>query len=134
MLVWEEAYKIGQAEMDSEHLILFSILNQLDINIDNDMAKACVSDVLGALKSYIDYHFAHEEALMRSYDYPRLDEHAAMHRDFVEQVVRLRERLAGAGTDPQHAALKVRSFVLDWLLNHILAADQDYSKFIKSKS
>lgn len=132
MLVWDEAYKIGQDEMDGEHLILFSLLNQLDININDDRAGECLSDVLNALGSYIDYHFAHEEALMRSVGYPGLDEHAAKHREFVAQLTRLSDQAKGGAA--LQAALKLRAFVLDWLLGHILETDVDYAAFIKSRA
>lgn len=131
MLVWEEGYKIGQEDMDAEHLILFALLNQLNINIQNDMAAACV-DILHALASYIDYHFAHEEALMKSWGYPGLEGHSAKHHEFVKEIVRLRHE--AESSDPLQAGLKVRAFVLDWLLSHILETDADYARFIADKA
>ncbi|MBI5162875.1 MAG: hemerythrin family protein [Magnetospirillum sp.] len=128
MLVWEEGYKIGHREMDSQHLILFSLLNQLDININNGMARECVADVLGALGSYIEYHFSHEEQLMAEYGYPGLENHCSAHRAFIAQIDRLQESAASGGT--LAAALKIRGFVLDWLLGHILDTDVDYARFI----
>lgn len=131
MFVWENEYKIGQEEMDAEHLILFALLNQLDININDDRADDCVHDVLNALGSYIDYHFAHEEALMQSWNYPGLVAHAALHHDFIAEVSRLRAQAAQTkGVEALKAALKVRGFVLDWLLGHILATDVEYAAFI----
>lgn len=132
MLAWEQGYKIGQWEMDAEHLILFSLLNQLDININADLARECVHDVLAALGAYIDYHFAHEEALMKAWGYPRLEEHSARHHDFMNEVARLRSQVQGE--DTLRAALKVRAFVLDWLLGHILEVDVDYAQFIAAKA
>lgn len=131
MLIWEEGYKIGHAEMDSEHLILFSILNQLDVNINNDKADDCIADVLGALGSYIRYHFTHEETVMRDAGYPRLEEHAAMHRAFVDEIEGLRAELGG--DDQLRAALKLRAFVLDWLLDHIMTVDADYARFVAER-
>lgn len=128
MFVWEEGYKIGNEEMDAEHLILFALLNQIDININADMAADAMADVLTALGSYIDYHFAHEEALMRAWNYPELENHSAKHHDFMNELARLRTAAeAGEGLT---AALKLRGFVLQWLLNHIMEADADYARFI----
>jgi hemerythrin len=132
MMVWDEGYKIGHEEMDGEHLILFSLLNQLNININDDRAGECLGDVLIALGSYIDYHFAHEEALMRSVGYPGLEEHAAKHRDFVAQLKQLSDEVKGAAA--LQAGLKLRAFVLDWLLSHILETDMDYAGFIKTQA
>lgn len=132
MLVWEEGYKIGHQDMDAEHLILFSILNQLDTNINADMAGACVGDVLKALEAYIEYHFAHEEALMKAWGYPGLNGHSATHQAFMEEVSALRAKLEGE--DELKAGLKLRGFVLEWLLGHILEADVEYARFIAAKS
>lgn len=132
MLAWEQGYKIGQWDMDAEHLILFSLLNQLDININADLAAECVGDVLTALDAYIDYHFAHEEALMKAWDYPGLDQHSAVHRQFMVQVGHLRQEVATG--DVIRGALKIRGFVLEWLLSHIMETDVDYARFIAERS
>lgn len=131
MLVWEGEYKIGNEEMDAQHLILFALLNQLTVNIDSDRAGECLQDVMTALGAYIDYHFAHEEALMKAWDYPGLEEHAAKHMQFVAEVRHLQSLVAG--TDAHKAAVRVRAFVLDWLLGHILGVDADYARFIAAK-
>ena len=133
MLVWEDAYKIGHEEMDSQHLVLLALLNQLDINIDSSddpAAGPCLTEVMGALSAYIDYHFAAEEAVMRAASYPRLDDHLAAHHGFIAELARLRG-LADSGT-PLQAALKVRSLVVNWLLGHILETDVDYARHIAS--
>lgn len=132
MLVWEGEYKIGNEEMDAQHLILFALLNQLTVNIDSDRASECLHDVMTALGGYIDYHFAHEEALMKAWDYPGLEEHAAKHMQFVAEVRHLQSLVDGA--DAHKAAVRVRAFVLDWLLGHILGVDVDYARFIAAKS
>jgi len=132
MLVWEDEYKIGNAEMDAQHLILFALLNQLTVNIDSDRADECLHDVMTALGDYIDYHFAHEEALMKAWDYPGLDEHSAKHVQFVAEIKHLQALVKGS--DAHKAAIRVRAFVLDWLLGHILGTDVEYARFIQEKS
>ncbi|HLO79295.1 MAG TPA: hemerythrin family protein [Magnetospirillum sp.] len=131
MLVWEEEYKIGNDEMDAQHLILFALLNQMTVNIDSGRPGDCLQDVLTALGAYIDYHFAHEEALMKEWGYPGLEEHAAGHAQFVAEVKRLQSLVSGA--EVNKAAVRVRAFVLDWLLGHILKTDADYARFINEK-
>ncbi|CAA7621315.1 Hemerythrin-like protein [Magnetospirillum sp. LM-5] len=131
MLAWENGYKIGHDDMDAQHLILFALLNQLDVNINADLADECVQDVLGALSAYIEYHFAHEEALMNAVGYPGLEGHAALHREFVAKVEELRTQAEDG--NKQRAALKIRGFVLDWLLGHILEVDNEYSRYIAAK-
>jgi len=130
MLAWESSYKINHRDMDAQHLVLFSLLNQLDININADLSGECVDDILSALIAYMDYHFAHEEDLMRRVGYPHLETHITTHRAFTEHVGEMRDRLAGV--DPLQAALKVRNVVLEWLLGHILETDIHYARFIEN--
>lgn len=129
MLVWEEGYKVGQADMDSEHLILLAILNQLDANLRYKAAASSVSDVLQALDSYFEYHFAHEEALMRAWNYPDIGAHLASHHDFMTKFARLR---ADSAKDDA-AVLGLRHFVLDWLLDHIVRVDTKSAAFIDGR-
>lgn len=129
MVVWEEGYKVGQADMDCEHLILLAILNQLESNLRSGVAAPGVSDVLQALDSYIEYHFAHEEALMRAWNYPDIGAHLASHHDFMIKFARLR---ADSDRDDE-AALGLRQFVLDWFLDHIAQVDTKSAAFIDGR-
>lgn len=131
MLIWESGYKIGHADMDAEHLILFSLLNQLDTNITAGKTDECLLDVLIALGTYMNYHFAHEEALMKSFGYPDLQPHAAMHQDFMVEVSYLQEQ--ARTDDAVKIATKARQFIRDWLISHILATDSDYAQFVQDK-
>ena len=131
MLVWEDAYKIGHSEMDAQHLVIFSLLNQLDININADLSTQCLVDVINSLKSYLAFHLEAEESVMRQVGYPELDVHVEMHRQFVAEIDRL-EKLAPI-TGALHLALKIRSAVLEWLLGHILNVDVRYADFIGEK-
>jgi hemerythrin len=132
MLAWEGGYKIGHEEMDAEHLFLFAMLNQLDINIREHREAECLRDVLNALRAYIDYHFAHEELLMKAWDYPAFDAHEAMHQRFVSEIARLRAEVGEH--DMAETALKLRDFIRGWLLSHILEADAEYAAFIAFKT
>lgn len=125
MFEWDNDYKVGLSEVDGEHLVLFSLLNQLEININSDKAEECIEDVLSALLSYVGFHFENERRLMERTAYPHLDAHLREHSAFVDEVQRLKlERVPGL-----HGALQLRQFVLDWLLAHILGSDAAYARF-----
>lgn len=129
MFEWDGDYRIGHEQMDGEHLVLFSLLNQLEININSDKADDCVVDVLSALLSYVGFHFAHEAQVMEAAGYPKLADHLAEHDRFVETVMGMKAELA----DGLAGAMKLRAFVLNWLLAHILGSDAQYAKFIAAK-
>lgn len=129
MFEWEEGYKIGLPEMDAEHLVLFSLINQIEINVNGEKADDCLMDVLGALISYVSFHFSHEQELMASHGYPGLVEHIRQHEAFTKTVTEMAETSRDGGLP---AALKLRSVVLNWLINHILREDVDYASYIRS--
>jgi len=131
-LPWESDYKIGHRQMDAQHLVLFSILNQLDININADLDYGSLIDILTAMKAYVSLHFANEEEVMRKAGYPQLTEHCQTHRTFLRQVASYEKSLS-----PDNAletALKVRSTVMTWLIDHILTVDADYAKYIAAQA
>lgn len=130
MFEWDNDYKIGISEIDGEHLVLFSLLNQLEVNINSEKAEECVEDVLSALLSYVGFHFENERQLMEKAGYPALDAHLAEHVRFVEKV----HELQAEGAPGLARALHLRQFVLDWLLAHILGSDAAYARFALGKA
>ncbi len=129
MLTWGDEYRIGNEDMDGEHIILFALLNQLDINIGANQAATCVTDLLHALLSYISFHFAHEEALMAAYKYPDLARHHLAHEALIAETNRLGQR--ATSIDAAVVALEIRAFVQDWLLRHIREDDLRYAVHIR---
>jgi len=130
MFEWENDYKIGIPEMDAEHLVLFALINQIEINVNGEKAEDCLSDVLGALLTYVSFHFSREQELMAQHNYPGYVDHVRQHEEFTSTVQRLAEEGRGGGLE---AALRLRGVVLNWLINHILRADADYASFIRGK-
>jgi len=130
MFEWEEDYKIGLPEMDAEHLVLFALINQIEINVNGEKADDCLRDVLGALLSYVTFHFAHEQDVMAAHGYPDLADHIRQHEEFSKAIHDLAEEEAGGGLE---TALKLRGMVLNWLINHILRADVAYATYIRGK-
>lgn len=128
MLVWEEGYRIGVESMDAEHLILLSILNQLEINLEEDMTAVCLPDVLNALVSYIHYHFRNEEELMLRIGFPDYRDHVLAHQEFERELERL-QNAVHTTSDAKALAIEVRLFVRSWLINHILIRDNEYAQY-----
>lgn len=131
MLVWSDDYRIGMKELDAQHLILFSIINQIDINIESGRSADLVEDVLGALAAYIEYHFRFEEQLMREHGYPDADLHAAQHAGLWEKMRKV--AAAAATTDRLQEAVKIRKFAIDWLVDHILQDDLAFADFVHAR-
>lgn len=129
MIPWNDEYKVGMKELDGQHLILFSIINQIDINIAAERTGDLIEDVLSALTAYVSYHFAFEEALMRQHGYPRLAEHIASHRRLSQT---LDELAAGQRMTDVAQAVRIRKFAIDWLVDHIMQDDAEFADLVKA--
>ncbi len=129
MLAWSDDYKIGLKELDAQHLILFSIINQIDINIDSGRPADLIEDVLGALRSYVEYHFAFEEGFMRQHGYPDLEHHRDAHGSLSAELA----GLPAQSDDRLAQAVRIRKFAIDWLVDHILQEDAAFAEYMREK-
>lgn len=130
MLVWENDFRTGIEDIDAQHIILFALINQLDININNELPNECVHDTLKAVAYYIDFHFAYEEMLMRQRGFPALEEHLAEHRLLMQTVVHL--AAPAAAPDSRRLAFRMRHELMEWMLSH-MQADRRFADFCHAR-
>ena len=129
MIVWNDSFKVGLPAVDCDHLVLFSLLNQIDINIDSTNRTACLADVLGAVLKYVEFHFTHEEQMMYETLYPKRNEHCDRHRLFTLKINHFHHDVLFA-TDQINEARKLRQWILDWFQTHILTSDQEFATWL----
>ncbi len=107
------------------------------INQFREAANGHLSDAVGLeaarqtlddLLKYTEVHFASEERLLASCQFPELAAHKQKHQELTAAVQKLCAELAAhsAGSTP----LKLNLFVTVWLLEHIMSEDWKYSRFI----
>lgn len=122
-LVWKSSFEIGIAEIDRQHKLLFTYLNE---------GLAQTTDTAGIfvkLKEYAGEHFAGEEKLMRKINYPGLEVHLRQHRLFEEQMEQLEKAL---GNSEKQTIITLVSFLKGWFLEHILAEDTNYANYMRA--
>jgi hemerythrin-like metal-binding protein len=116
-LEWSDALSVGVAAVDEDHKKLVSLVNALFSACFVGVGDEAVSAVLKELIDYTQYHFAREEAFLRSHGSPALEPHAEEHRKLTEQVLAISRQGASALSD------EVLQFLRDWLTHHILETD-----------
>ncbi|MBF0563224.1 MAG: hemerythrin family protein [Alphaproteobacteria bacterium] len=124
MFEWDNSYKTGIQSIDAEHLMLFSLMNQIKININADRGKECVADILDALSVYASFHFANEKKLMETANFPEIDDHITEHMNFSRAVNNMKTK--------DISIYKVQSYLIDWLICHILGTDAKFVRFIQN--
>lgn len=128
LIPWSEKYATGLKEIDDQHKKLLKLLNDLyQAFIDGDKI-AGVQHVLEGLLDYTKYHFDTEERYFYLYKYPEADEHIAKHKEFIAKVLDLKSDFqVGRG----HVTYQLMNFLRDWLLTHIMEADQKYVTLLR---
>lgn len=127
MLNWTKSLEVGNITIDGQHEKLVDLLNQLYDAMRHQQSKTEITPILKELKDYTVDHFEAEQKLFMASDYPLVDEHLAMHKEFVDKL---------AGWEKESAegklmlSVDVLNFLTDWLLNHIRQTDKKMAAYL----
>jgi hemerythrin len=131
MFDWSSTYSVGVSSIDAQHQNLFAIARELHVAMTSGQGKAVAGRVLDRLVQYTTVHFAHEERLMRLYDYSDAAAHRAEHEKLTKQVLKFQEDYhAGRAT----ITVQLLHFIKDWLVQHIGSCDVKMAPCLKDKA
>jgi hemerythrin len=117
----------GIDEIDSQHQILFDCIGRLQASVSSEDRLTAVHFALEELDDFVRIHFAVEESLMRIFGYPLLTAHIAEHRQFANELVRLKEE--SLRTEVSEEML---TFLTNWLIDHIGKTDHQYVPHVRA--
>jgi len=123
---WDERVSIGVPEIDRQHQILFSVINQL-MGLHEEGATDTF-DILEQLTHYLNYHFHTEHTLMLGLDYPDFQEHSASHQNFIDRVLGFLDDYEHSKMPPPRDLL---AFLHEWFIQHILQTDRRLGAFLQ---
>lgn len=122
-LVWKPGFALGIDEIDRQHKLLFTYLN------DVMERHSDAGGIFENLKAYAGVHFAGEEKLMRKIAYPGFEGHVQQHRLFEERVEQLEKAVINR---EQQTISMLGSFLRDWFMEHILVEDTNYAAYMRA--
>lgn len=122
-VVWDEAYKSGNALIDKQHRRLFQLANSLMVVLTGETPLAEVPLRLETLLAHTSQHFHDEEALLREARYPNLARHATIHVGLLAKARQLQKEVQAGQMD---FGKLVTFLALDLVKGHFLSEDQDY--------
>jgi hemerythrin len=129
MFEWKTDYATGIGSIDAQHQSLFAIGRELYSAMSAGEGKAVLARILDRLVQYTTVHFAHEERLLKLYNYPDFEAHKVEHDALVKKVLALQvEFRAGRAT----MAVQVLQFLKDWLDAHIRKSDMAYTQCLQA--
>jgi hemerythrin len=125
-----EDYDIGIVEIDRQHHMIIERLNFLNEAILAGEGGTIIRQMVMDLMEYARDHFRTEEAYLRKYRYPKLEEHKAEHSTFAKDAAELAALVSeGKSIDPQ----AVLRYLETWVKTHLAVHDMEYRDYLRSK-
>lgn len=123
LIHWDNSLNLGIEEIDQQHQTLARLGNDIYRAIQLKKDQAVIDDLLGQLASYIRIHFAVEESLMRTLNYPDYLAHKQSHEALLGECIDIRKQIqTGRMTLSQ-----LLEFLGPWFSDHVLHADKLYA-------
>jgi hemerythrin-like metal-binding protein len=128
---WSASMSVNDKKLDDQHKqLLEQVKSLLEALAGGKNNLIVIEQVLGFLDRYIEEHFTDEERYMEEHQYPRLEEHCALHSKFIERYKQMKERIyTFASVDEMLIDLEVH--LGRWWIDHIGGADKDYATYVR---
>jgi hemerythrin len=127
---WDNSYSVKVKRFDGDHQQLFRILNELYAAMAAGQGQTVIQRVLLQLLQYTEKHFSAEEAVMKSAGYPQLQAQIDQHRKFTTKIKEISDKCKAGSIG---LTVEVFDFLTDWLKQHIVGMDKQYSEFLNAK-
>ena len=124
-LEWNDAYKIGNAEIDAQHQELFRLAKKFLKAKD----KGSLSVGAMSLFKYTREHFQHEESLMKKLGYPGMKGHIAQHSELISRLSSVAKDISNETVNFQ----ELENFMSSWLNDHIATSDKQLAAYVKMR-
>ena len=122
-IAWNESMSVGIDEIDTQHMQLVKMLNNLNEAMEAGETKKALGRIISDLMDYAQIHFGTEERFFTRYDFSEKEDHVKEHIDFIGKVFEFKrdfdENRVGLSED-------VMIFLSQWLVNHIKGSDMKY--------
>lgn len=128
-VAWTKDLAIGHELIDEDHQHIFEIANRLQAEIQEDPDYSIVGEVLVELIEHTGDHFMREEALMRSIQFPRYEEHKREHEYLMGKVNDLHRKFMGGRNS---LSVEVSEFLRKSLVRHIMNSDMELGERMRA--
>ena len=125
--LFKTSHLTGIAQADDEHRHLIRLVNRLNQAIvDNRPATECRARI-DEIIQHTMAHFAAEQKLMDTYDYPGRKIHVGEHDYLIQEVERI------TADFHQGSELLMLQTIKDWLLGHVQTADRELGRYLDER-
>ena len=113
-------------DMDSEHAKIFDYCNDIHLKVKNGAQQEEALPILKDLASYTTHHFAEEERMMKTHNYPEFDSQKSAHTALLANVG---DTIKSIEEGVRVNMISVIVFLTEWLKGHILGEDLKYGEY-----
>lgn len=119
---WQPELSVGIDEIDTQHKMLISKINDLIKAILDGQGRENVITVLKFLESYVIEHFQCEEQIMRDLNHEYIEEHIEAHKAFHNNLKDILKTVGEKGVSHETMEI-IEQDLITWLLRHIVEMD-----------
>jgi len=130
LIKWAYGMSVNVKEFDAHHKKLVEMLNNLYAAMNAQHGNDVIGKILNELIDYTQYHFAAEEKLFDTYDYPGKQKQKQAHDNFAQKLLEFQEKF---NTGNAVVDVLLMNFLKSWLTTHIMGDDKEYSLFFNRK-
>ena len=98
--------------------------------MENKKDKVALAQILNKLLAYSKQHLAEEEACLKENKYPDFLDHKKQHDVFIEKMTQFCKDFK---SDKFSLHFEIAIFLKNWITNHIMVVDKEYTEFLNSK-
>ena len=120
---WSHDYDTGVNEIDEQHQEWCKRLAALFECLQSGQQQGLPA-LFDHLRSYIEWHFAQEEALMDQSGYPLRRQHKLEHARYAEVLERFKTEFEQGQHDPLLVTFRANLCLVDWFINHTTGTDR----------
>ena len=129
-LEWLTSYEIGYPLIDGEHRYLFDLVRRASIAIEQHDVTETLS-LVGRFVAACQYHFLHEEEVMRDIGFDGIERHVAYHRKLLRYA---NDLLEGCEVARDIGVMKRHFTALrDCLLDDVISGDREFLPYLNEK-
>ncbi len=127
--LWKDEYSVHVQVIDNQHRKILYLLNNINnaVQSNNDYS---LKENLASLKEFAKYHFEFEEKILLKYGYD-IGDHANKHETVLQQLNEIHNNVI---KDEHYDRNELLEFLSNWVEDHIIQEDQQYSSYLNSKN
>lgn len=131
LITWNEDFSVGVKELDEQHQKLIAIINELfTLYSEKKFNNIDVNPIFKELLDYASQHLATEEHYFTLYNYPKKDQHTALHNAYRQKITEL--QLDYEKENSEKTLFAINNFLNEWWVWHINNIDKEYTSYFNA--